>query len=395
MRFNMTNPTQPFNSIVLDMAPDKLLDFQLKVRDIPDILRLTFGEPGFAVDERIKQATIDAITNDRSHYAESQGETDLRIAAVAYFNCEYHLNYNGPENIIITQGVSEAINVIFQTLLNDNDGLLVPEPAYGPYFSSLDLAHGVRLSIDTTANDFKLTPDMVEETIKNATVPVKAILMNYPTNPTGVTYSRDEIIALAETFTKHNLWVISDEIYSVLTYDQEHVSFAEYIPERTIYINGLSKSHAMTGYRVGFILGQAETIAQLQKTHGTLVFAVPTFVQDAALVALRDVTDTPVKMRDIYRQRRDKVLSQLQALGFDVVEPEGAFYLFAKLPADLGTDGDVFALQLAKEGKVAVIPGSAFSDAAQAYIRISYAASDEDLAEGMKRMTKYIEKVRG
>ncbi|MCI2152528.1 MAG: aminotransferase class I/II-fold pyridoxal phosphate-dependent enzyme, partial [Leuconostoc mesenteroides] len=245
------------------------------------------------------------------------------------------------------------------------------------------------------ANDFKLTPDMVEETIKNATVPVKAILMNYPTNPTGVTYSRDEIIALAETFTKHNLWVISDEIYSVLTYDQEHVSFAEYIPERTIYINGLSKSHAMTGYRVGFILGQAETIAQLQKTHGTLVFAVPTFVQDAALVALRDVTDTPVKMRDIYRQRRDKVLSQLQALGFDVVEPEGAFYLFAKLPADLGTDGDVFALQLAKEGKVAVIPGSAFSDAAQAYIRISYAASDEDLAEGMKRMTKYIEKVRG
>ncbi|WP_273719997.1 aminotransferase class I/II-fold pyridoxal phosphate-dependent enzyme [Leuconostoc mesenteroides] len=391
----MTISTQPFNSIVLDMAPDKLLDFQLKVRDIPDILRLTFGEPGFAVDERIKQATIDAITNDRSHYAESQGETDLRIAAVAYFNREYHLNYNGPENIIITQGVSEAINVIFQTLLNDNDGLLVPEPAYGPYFSSLDLAHGVRLSIDTTANDFKLTPDMVEETIKNATVPVKAILMNYPTNPTGVTYSRDEIIALAETFTKHNLWVISDEIYSVLTYDQEHVSFAEYIPERTIYINGLSKSHAMTGYRVGFILGQAETIAQLQKTHGTLVFAVPAFVQDAALVALRDVTDTPVKMRDIYRQRRDKVLSQLQALGFDVVEPEGAFYLFAKLPADLGTDGDVFALQLAKEGKVAVIPGSAFSDAAQAYIRISYAASDEDLAEGMKRMTKYIEKVRG
>lgn len=321
----MTNPTQPFNSIVLDMAPDKLLDFQLKVRDIPDILRLTFGEPGFAVDERIKQATIDAITNDRSHYAESQGETDLRITAVAYFNREYHLNYNGPENIIITQGVSEAINVIFQTLLNDNDGLLVPEPAYGPYFSSLDLAHGVRLSIDTTANDFKLTPDMVEETIKNATVPVKAILMNYPTNPTGVTYSRDEIIALAETFTKHNLWVISDEIYSVLTYDQEHVSFAEYIPERTIYVNGLSKSHAMTGYRVGFILGQAETIVQLQKTHGTLVFAVPTFVQDAALVALRDVTDTPVKMRDIYRQRRDKVLSQLQALGFDVVEPEGHF----------------------------------------------------------------------
>ncbi|GMA70613.1 aminotransferase [Leuconostoc litchii] len=390
----MTNPTQSFNDIVLNMAPDKLLNFQLKVRDIPDILRLTFGEPGFAVDERIKKAAIDAVSNNRSHYAESQGETALRATAVKYFNENYHLNYAGPENVIVTQGVSEAINVVFQTLLNENDGLLVPEPAYGPYFSSLDLAHGVRLSIDTTPNHFKLTPEMVEQAIADATVPVKAILMNYPTNPTGVTYSREEIIALSETFANHNLWVISDEIYSVLTYEQEHVSFAEYIPERTVYINGLSKSHAMTGYRIGFILGQADVIEQMQKTHGTLVFAVQTFVQDAAIVALRDVYDTPINMRNAYRKRRDKVLLQLKALGFEVVEPEGAFYLFAKLPADLGTDGDDFALQLAKEGKVAVIPGSAFSDAAQAYIRISYAAADEDLEEGMKRMKKYIEKVR-
>ena len=189
--------------------------------------------------------------------------------------------------------------------------------------------------------------------------------------------------------------MISDEIYAVLTYDQEHVSFAEIIPDQTIYINGLSKSHAMTGYRVGFILGAAEVIAQMQKVHGALTFAIPTFIQDAALVALRDVTAAPQAMRDVYKKRRDRILPQLVALGFDVVAPEGAFYLFAKLPADLGDDGDEFALQLAKEGKVAVIPGSGFSAAAKAYIRISYAASDEDLDEGMRRLTAYIKQRRG
>ena len=235
---------------------------------------------------------------------------------------------------------------------------------------------------------------MIEEAVTSATVPVRAILMNYPTNPTGVTYSRDEIMALAEKFKKHKIWVISDEIYSVLTYDQEHVSFAEIIPEQTVYINGLSKSHAMTGYRVGFILGAADVIAEMQKVHGALTFAIPTFIQDAAVVALRDVTDAPFVMRDQYKARRDRILPQLQNLGFDVVSPEGAFYLFAKLPIDLGDDGDAFALKLAHEGKVAVIPGSGFGESAKAYIRISYAASDADLDEGMRRLTAYINELR-
>lgn len=392
----MTKLTQPINSAVAEMAADKLLNFQLMIRDIPGILRLTFGEPGFDVDDKIKQATINAINHNRSHYAESQGETNLRQEVVTYFNEKYHLNFKNEDNVIVTQGVSEAVNVVFQTLLNVNDGLIIPEPAYGPYFASLDLARGTRISIDTTPTDFKLTPEMVDKAIAEAKVPVKAILMNYPTNPTGVTYSREELEALAVTFKKHHLWVISDEIYSVLTYNKEHVSLAEIIPEQTIYINGLSKSHAMTGYRVGFILAQKEIIDEMQKVHGALVFALPTFVQDAALVALRDVTEEPVLMRDTYQNRRDNLLAQLQELGFEVVEPEGAFYLFAKLPADLGNDGDSFALELAQQGKVAVIPGSAFSHGEEPnpYIRISYAASDADLAEGMKRITNYIEKVR-
>lgn len=390
----MTSSNQPLNPIITNMAPDKLLNFQQTVRDIPGVLKLTLGEPGFDVDDRIKQAATDAITNNRSHYAESQGELALRLEAVKYFNQTYHLNYQDENNVIVTLGVSEAINVVLNTLLGVDDGLLVPEPTYGLYFSSLRLAHGTKITIDTTKSHFKLTPEMVDQAVAQATVPVRAILMNYPTNPTGVTYSRDEIHALAEVFVKHNIWVISDEIYSVLTYDQEHVSFAEIIPEQTVYINGLSKSHAMTGYRVGFILGSANVIAEMQKVHGTLTFAIPTFIQDAALVALRDVTDTPLTMREVYKARRDRVVPKLQALGFDVVTPQGAFYLFAKLPADLGEDGDAFALKLAQEGKVAVIPGSGFSEAAKAYIRISYAASDADLDEGIHRLSTYIDQLR-
>lgn len=391
----MTNFIQPLNPLITEMAPDKLLAFQKTVRDIPDILKLTLGEPGFSVDERIKTAATEALNNNRSHYAESQGERELRVEAVKYFNAKYHLNYRDEDNVIVTLGVSEAINVVLNTLLGKNEGLLMPEPTYGPYFTSLDLAHGTKITIDTTPNRFKLTPQMIDEAVSSATVPVRAILMNYPANPTGVTYSRDEIIELAEMCKKHKLWIISDEIYSLLTYDQEHVSFSEIIPEQTIYINGLSKSHAMTGYRVGFILAAADVIAEMQKVHGALTFAVPTFIQDAALVALRDVDDTPIVMRDAYKARRDRILPQLQNLGFDVVSPEGAFYLFAKLPVDLGEDGDAFALKLAQKGKVAVIPGSGFSDSARAYIRISYAASDADLDEGMRRLVAYVNQLRG
>lgn len=390
----MTEFTPLLNSNITAMAPDKLLGFQEKVRDIPDLVRLTLGEPGFDVDERIKKAAINAVEQNRSHYSESQGERVLREAAVTYFNNTYHLNYTDERNVIVTSGVSEAINVVFNTLLNAGDGILIPEPAYGPYFSSIKLARGERITIDTATNNFKLTPQMIIEAVKNATVPVRAILMNYPTNPTGVTYSREELEALITVFKQENLWVISDEIYSVLTYNQEHVSLAELLPEQTIYINGLSKSHAMTGYRIGFILAQADVIQQMQKVHGALVFAVPTVIQDAALVALRDVQDTPLAMRDIYQHRRDFIVAQLEALDFDVVNPEGAFYVFAKLPADLGEDGDAFALKLANEGKVAVIPGSGFSDSAKAYIRISYAASDDVLKEGMARLKKYIDKLR-
>lgn len=386
---------QPLNPIVTNLAPDGLLDFQLAVRDIPDLVRLTFGEPGFNVDDAIKARILQSVQEDNSHYADSLGERDLRNAAVAYFNKKYDLNYSGEDNIIVTIGVSEAINVVFLTLLNDNEGVIVPEPAYPPYFASLDLAHGKKVSINTRPTDFKLTPDQVDEAMEKAKVPVKAILFNYPSNPTGVTYSEDELRALAAVFKKHRLWVISDEIYSQLTYDQAHVSLASLIPDQTVLITGLSKSHAMTGYRIGFILGEKAFIDEAQKVHGALTFSLPKVLQDGALVAVTDAAEVADEMRDVYKRRRDWLTPQLQALGFEVVNPEGAFYIFAKIPADMGLSGFDFAVDLAEKAKVAIIPGDAFSEYTPEYVRISYAASDEDLAEAMKRMTAYFAERRG
>ncbi|MBJ7636003.1 aspartate aminotransferase [Weissella confusa] len=386
---------QPLNPIVTNLAPDGLLDFQKAVRDIPDLVRLTFGEPGFNVDDAIKERIIESVREDNSHYAESQGERELRNAAVEYFNKKYDLNYDGEDNMIVTIGVSEAINVVFLTLLNDNEGVIVPEPAYPPYFASLDLAHGTKISINTRPTKFKLTPEQVDEAMANAKVPVKAILFNYPSNPTGVTYSEDELIALAEVFKKHRLWVISDEIYSQLTYDQKHVSLAKLIPDQTILITGLSKSHAMTGYRIGFILGEKSFIDYAQKVHGALTFSLPKVLQDGAVFAVTTAAEVADEMRDIYKRRRDWLRPQLEELGFEMVNPEGAFYIFAKIPEDMGKSGFDFAVDLAEKAKVAIIPGDAFSEYTPEFVRISYAASDEDLAEAMKRMKAYFAERRG
>lgn len=385
---------QLLNPIVTNLAPDGLTNFQRIISDIPGIVRLTFGEPGFDADARIKNAVIASVEENNSHYTDPTGEPELRDAVQCYFNQKYKTNYPSADNVLVTAGVSEGINVVFMTLLAPGEGVLIPEPAYAPYFAALDLAHANAVSINTRATKFKLTPEQVEEAINHAEVPVKAILFNYPTNPTGVTYTREELVALSAVFEKHQLWVISDEIYSQLTYDQQHVSLAELLPEQTVMITGLSKSHALTGYRLGFILASERFMIQARKVHDTLMFSLPKILQDGALAAITQADEVVAEMRDIYRERRDWVLADLESLGFDVITPEGAFYLFAKIPTDMGDDGYAFALDLANEAKVAVIPGAAFSESTKDYIRISYAASDADLKEGMQRIHRFLETKR-
>lgn len=392
----MTSEIPALNHAVTDIPADKLLGFQKSILGIDDLVYLTFGEPGFDTPDAVKKATIKGIEENHSHYGNSQGAPALRQAVLDYMKDRYNLHYDSIDQVVVTSGVTEAIFAIFKTLLSAGDGILIPDPAFGSYFSSIEMAGGQAISVDTSKNGFKLTPEVFEKALKEATIPVKAILFNYPSNPTGVTYTRKELEALAKAFEKAGIWVISDEIYSELTYGQEHVSVGELLPDRAIVVNGLSKSHAMTGYRVGFVLAPKDVAAQIQKVHATLVYAIPTFVYDGALAALQMPRAELKPMIDTYQKRRDMAVKVLRDLGFDVLSPDGAFYIFAKLPEDIEEDGWTFAEKLAKNGKVGVIPGEAFSqfDGAKDYLRLSYAGDTDQLAEGLKRIQAYIEKRR-
>ena len=246
--------------------------------------------------------------------------------------------------------------------------------------------------MNTTADNFKLTPQKLTETIKeNPTI--KAVILNYPTNPTGVEYTEDEIKALAKVIEENHLYVITDEIYSTLTYGVEHHSIASLIPERAIYISGLSKSHAMTGYRLGYITGPAKIMDQIGKVHGLMVTTTTDSSQAAAIEALENGLNDPMEYRKVYQKRRDFVLEKLNKMGMQAVKPEGAFYIFTKIPSQYGKDDMQFALDLAFKAKVGVTPGSAFGPGGEGYVRLSYASSDENLQEAMKRMNDFLQEV--
>ncbi|MFL1696195.1 aminotransferase class I/II-fold pyridoxal phosphate-dependent enzyme [Weissella kandleri] len=387
---------QPINQTVKAMTIDGLTGFQKKLSGLDDLVYLTFGEPGFNVDDRVKQTMIQAIEDDHSHYAVAEGDLALRQAAVDYYDRKFDLHFHGPENVIVTSGVTESIYALFQTLLTPGDGVLIPTPSYPPYFAAINIIGGKMLKLDTTSNHFKLTPEAVEKALAETDLKVKVVLFNYPSNPTGVTYTEDELKALAEVFKKHQIWVISDEIYAELTYDVKHMSMMNLLPDQTVLITGLSKSHAMTGYRIGFVMGSEAIINEVGKVHDTLTFALPQVTQDGARAAVTIAADAPDQMRPIYQRRRDYAMQRMSDMGFDVGNPQGAFYIFAKIPEDFsaGTDGLQFAWDLAVEGGVGVAPGIAFSDATAEYIRICYAGDDEALAVAMDRMAAWIEKKR-
>ena len=383
------------NERLTQIQPNAIRAFDAQISDVADILKLTLGEPDFNVPTHIKQAAIDSILADDSHYAPAAGTQALREAAVQFLADRYNLQYDADSQVIVTLGATEGIYDTITAVVNPGDRVLIPAPNFPLYDPTVVLAGGVPTYVDTSATDFLLTPDQLQGAIDTYGDQLMAVVLNYPSNPTGVTYSEDELRALAAVFKKHRLWVISDEIYSQLTYDQAHVSLASLIPDQTVLITGLSKSHAMTGYRIGFILGEKAFIDEAQKVHGALTFSLPKVLQDGALVAVTDAAEVAEEMRDVYKRRRDWLTPQLQALGFEVVNPEGAFYIFAKIPADMGLSGFDFAVDLAEKAKVAIIPGDAFSEYTPEYVRISYAASDEDLAEAMKRMTAYFAERRG
>ncbi|NLQ69733.1 pyridoxal phosphate-dependent aminotransferase [Streptococcus mutans] len=381
-----------FNKNLNKIEVSMIRQFDQSISDIPDVLKLTLGEPDFATPKHIKEAAKRAIDADESHYTGMAGLLALRQAASAFVKEKYHLTYNPDNEILVTIGATEALSASLTAILEPGDKVLLPAPAYPGYEPVVNLVGAEVVEIDTRSNDFVLTPEMLEEAILKEGEALKAVILNYPTNPTGVTYSRQQIKNLAEILKKYPIFVISDEVYAELTYTGEsHVSIAEYLPDQTILISGLSKSHAMTGWRLGLIFAPAVLTAQLIKSHQYLVTAATTSVQFAAIEALTNGKDDALPMKEEYIKRRDYIIEKMEAMKFKIIKPDGAFYIFAKIPVAQGQDSFKFLQDFAKEKAVAFIPGVAFGKYGEGYLRISYAASMETIKEAMKRLKEFME----
>lgn len=373
------------------LQPSGIRAFNKEVSKIPGIIKLTLGEPDMATPEHVKQAAIRSIEEDDSHYAPQMGKPELLEAISDYIQNTRDVHYDPQTEIIATVGATEALDATLFAILNTGDKVVVPTPIFSLYFPLIEMTGATVVQVDTSADNFVLTPEKLEEVLEKEGKGVKAVILNYPSNPTGREYPQEVLARLAEVIKKHHLYAIADEIYSELVYGVEHYSIATMIPERTIFISGLSKSHAMTGYRLGYVAAPAKIMANISKMHAFLVTTVTNNVQVAAAEALTNGLDDPLEFRKIYQHRRDLLVAGLKKLGFEMLTPEGAFYLFAKIPAQFGTDDVAFAKQLAKEAKVGVTPGSAFGKGGDGYVRLSYASSDENLTEAIKRIGEFLD----
>lgn len=384
--------TNCFNKNLDKIEVSLIRQFDQSISDVPGIMKLTLGEPDFTTPNHVKEAAKAAIDANQSHYTGMAGLSTLRQAAADFVKSKYNLSYNPDNEILVTIGATEALSATLTAILEPGDTVLLPAPAYPGYEPIANLVGAEIVEIDTTANDFVLTPEMLEKAILEQGDNLKAVLLNYPTNPTGVTYSREQIKDLADVLKKYDVFVISDEVYSELTYnDESHVSIAEYLPEQTILINGLSKSHAMTGWRIGLIFAPAIFTAQLIKSHQYLVTAAATMAQFAAIEALSVGKDDALPMKVEYTKRRDYIIDKMSALGFKIIKPDGAFYIFAKIPAGYEQDSFKFCQDFAREKAVAFIPGVAFGKYGEGYLRLSYAASMETITTAMERLKEFME----
>ncbi|MGX6979643.1 pyridoxal phosphate-dependent aminotransferase [Vagococcus elongatus] len=380
-----------FNKRLGSIKPSPIRAFDEEVGQLENIIKLTLGEPDFDTPEKVKQAGIQAIKDNFSHYSQNPGLLELREAIAGFMKEKYHVVYDPVNEITVSVGATEAYASSLLAILNPGDVVLIPSPAFPGYQPVISMAGAEIVHMDTSATDFILKKEQLEENLEKYGDRVKVVLLNYPTNPTGVTYDREAVKEIADVIKQHDIFVLSDEIYSELVYEEEHVSIAEYLPEQTILIHGVSKSHAMTGWRIGFSLAPAEITQEIRKVHQFIVTAASTISQKAAATALTESKDEGLVMRQAYKERRDFMISSLNELGFECAKPSGAFYIFAKIPSDFGLTSMEFCRELAYNNRVAVIPGHAFGPGGEGYVRISYAASMENLQEAVKRISDYVE----
>ncbi|MCT3221516.1 aminotransferase class I/II-fold pyridoxal phosphate-dependent enzyme [Lactiplantibacillus plantarum] len=389
MSINSETLVNHMNHEIAAIQPSDILAFNAEIANIPGIVRLTLGEPDFNTPEHVKQAAIESIEADESHYAPSNGTLALRTAAAEFLAAKYDVHYDPASEVIITAGATGGIYTALTSILNPGDEVLIPTPIFPLYIAIVKLSGATPVFMDTSDNGFVLSPDQLQ-TMLAAHPKTKAVVLNFPSNPTGVTYRHDDLKALAAVLADQPIFVLSDEIYSELTYGEPHESIANYLPTQTILLNGVSKSHAMTGWRIGIMCAPKAITAQLGKIHQFTVTSTTTNAQAAATEALKNGLDDAQVMKREYQERRDYLYDALNDLGFQSAKPEGAFYLFSKIPAGLPQNSMAFCRELAHEARVALIPGSSFGPGGEGYVRISYAASMADLKTAVTRLRTYV-----
>ncbi|MCA9400175.1 MAG: aminotransferase class I/II-fold pyridoxal phosphate-dependent enzyme [Candidatus Omnitrophica bacterium] len=371
------------------MAPSGIRAFFDLVLGMKDVISLGVGEPDFVTPWIIREKAIYSLEQGYTSYTSNKGMPELRKQIAQFLKSRYKLQYDFDEEILITVGVSEGLDLVMRGILNDGDKVLVPEPCYVSYSPVVELAGGKAVLLKTELqNGFKITPEIIEKAYSKGT---RAMMINYPCNPTGASYSQKELNAIARTVKKLNLIVISDEVYDELTYDYSHIPFPSLpgMQERTVYFNGFSKSYAMTGFRIGWACGPSKVIAAMTKIHQYTMLCPSITGQVAAQEALKNGQRDVQDMKREYKRRRRYIVGALNEIGMDCHMPEGAFYVFPSIKRTGLTSMD-FAQRLLKEQKVALVPGVAFGGRWDGHVRISYASSYENLKEAITRMDTFI-----
>lgn len=377
------------------LQPSGIRKFFDIVAEMDDVISLGVGEPDFDTPWHIRDEGIYSLEKGRTFYTSNSGLKELRMEIAAYLQRTQGLEYHYLSQIFVTVGGSEAIDLAMRAMINPGDEVLIPQPSYVSYEPCVVMADGKPVVIELKEeNQFRLTPEELEVAITPKT---KILVMPFPNNPTGAIMEREDLEKLVPIIEKHDLFVVSDEIYGELTYGgKKHVSIAALpgMQERTILINGFSKAYAMTGWRLGYACGPKEVIRQMVKIHQYCIMCAPTTSQYAAVEALRNGDEDVRRMRESYDERRRFVLFTLKEMGLPCFEPEGAFYVFPCI-REFGMTSDEFATNLLKEEKVAIVPGTAFGNCGEGYLRISYAYSIESLKKALKRLENYVRRLRG
>ncbi len=384
---------EPLSKKIVEIEPSGIRKFFDMVSEMPDAISLGVGEPDFDTPWRIREEGIYSLERGRTFYTSNAGLKELKEEISKYLQRKIQVSYDPASEIIVTVGGSEGIDIALRAMLDPGDEVLIPQPCYVSYLPCTTLANGVPVVVSLKQeNEFKLTAEELEAAITPKT---KILVLPYPNNPTGAIMTKEDLEPIAEVVKKHDLYVLSDEIYSELTYKYDHVSIASLpgMRERTLVINGFSKGFAMTGWRLGYICAQKRIAEQMLKIHQFAIMCAPTNSQYAAIEGLRNCEDEVQEMRTAYNQRRRFLLHEFKKMNLDCFEPFGAFYVFPCIK-EFGMTSEEFATRLLDEEKVAAVPGTAFGACGEGFLRVSYAYSLDDLREALARLGRFVERLR-